>query len=85
MAQTKRNKKGFWLIECTEEEICNIGGGGICDNCGQPSDKGVYVAVLNRWLCPKCFDEWYNTAIRYEEDSNIEFRNYQYYATLLGI
>lgn len=85
MAKARRSEKGFWLIDCTGEEICKIGGFGICDTCGKPSINGIYVAVLNRWLCPKCFEEWHKIAICYPEDSDVEFRNFQYYATLLGI
>ena len=41
-----------------------------------------YVAVINRWLCPDCFYEWYILAERYKEDIPIELKNYERFKSL---
>ncbi len=76
----------FLIIECTARELyVACGGPGICDNCATPSGNGYYIAVLNRWLCPKCYEEWKSTAHYYPEDADIERKNFDFYASLLGI
>lgn len=54
-----------------------------CDECLSTPLYGYYVAVLNRWLCPKCFNHWLKNATRYQEDAWVEERNYQFYKALL--
>lgn len=76
----------FLIIECTAHEIyITIGGYGICDNCSEPSAKGYYVAVLNRWLCPDCFERWKEYAHWYQEDADVENKNFGFYAPRLGV
>lgn len=65
------------LEMATEQESC------CCDECLATLEYGYYVAVLNRWLCPKCFNHWLKSATRYPEDTWVEERNYQFYKTLL--
>lgn len=78
--------KKFLIIECTARELyVACGGPGICDMCGNPSAIGYYIAVMNRWYCPKCFSEWKQRAQYYPEDANVEKRNYEHYASLFGI
>ena len=49
--------KKFLIIECTAREMyVACGSPGICDFCGEPSAGGYYIAVLNHWYCPKCFE-----------------------------
>lgn len=76
MAQKIENKKGFKVLKMGLDEINNIGGLTICDFCGTPSLEGYYVAVLNQWLCQKCYNEWYLRAKHYPEDIAIENKNY---------
>jgi len=60
MAKIKENEKGFKVIEVTANEMITIGCGNICDHCGEPHfGTGYYIAVLNRWFCSTCYDEWY--------------------------
>ena len=40
----------------------------IRDRCNGTSNTGYYVAVLNCWFCPKCYNEWYGCATHYPED-----------------
>lgn len=80
----------FLLIECTAGELMNAVGSDlcICDWCGKPflpSDKGVYIAVLNHWYCWNCFLDWYASAKWYPEDAGYERRNFEFYAPRFGI
>ena len=57
---------GHWCIESTL---------GICDKCGEYQDHihyCYYVAVLNWFMCPKCFNEWLKRAKKYREDEAFE-------------
>ena len=84
MAKCVISPKGFKTIVCTREEMVAIGSYGICDNCCSKPRKGVYVAVLNRWFCIGCYEEWHGRARRYPEDARIEEKNYSFYKGLLG-
>lgn len=76
----------FLVIECTAREMyVACGSPGICDNCCSTPSKGYYVAVLNRWLCQECYDQWCETAHWYREDAGTERKNFEYYAPKLGL
>ena len=75
----------FKIIECSASEVLKWGGMAICDTCNQHSKKGYYVAVLNRWLCPECFEEWKGCAKYYPEDEPIERKNFNIYGHILGL
>lgn len=81
------NNKGFLVLEVSRERMLErlkkYGCLGICDFCAVIPERGYYVAVLNRWLCKECFDEWYSDAERYQEDIPIEERNFERYKSLL--
>lgn len=83
MAQIVDNKKNFKVIQCNLQEVLKFGGMGICDTCGSPSFDGYYVAVLNRWLCSKCYHEWLERATNYPEDKQIEEKNFNFYKNIL--
>lgn len=76
MAEIVKNKKGFKVLKMDLVEINQIGGFGICDFCNSASTTGYYIAVLNQWYCPKCYQEWYNRATYYQEDAAVENRNF---------
>ncbi len=84
MAHKHENEKGFLVIR-TEllEEALRLGGIAICDSCNKSNYTGYYIAVLNRWYCDKCYEEWYAGAKRYTEDIPIETRNYNHYSKIL--
>lgn len=90
MAKIIENEKGFKVIEISAEEMVKIGCGNICDHCGQPHfGTGYYVAVLNRWFCPSCYNEWYEDAYNYANDEynpdwRIERKNFKQCIELLG-
>lgn len=76
----------FLIIECAASEMyLACGSPGICDYCTASPGRGYYIAVLNRWFCPKCFEEWKEGAHWYLEDADIERRNFEFYAPRLGI
>ena len=90
MAKIIENAKGFKVIEITGREMMKIGCGYMCDHCGQPHyGKGYYVAVMNHWLCPTCYENWYIFAINYATKRNaegrVETKNFERYKTLLGL
>lgn len=93
MAKIIENEKGFRVIEITAEEMRrihpemqNVDWFPVCDSCGRNGlKKGYYVAVLNQWFCPKCYEEWYSGAARYPEDARIEERNFNTYKNRLGL
>lgn len=80
----------FLVIECTAGELMNAVGTDLCmcDWCNKgclPSDKGYYIAVLNQWYCEKCYTEWAESAVWYPEDADVQHKNFEFYAPLLGI
>lgn len=90
MAKIYTNEKGFKVIEVTARELLKIGCGDICDGCGeQQLDNGYYVAVLNQWFCPTCFENWYEDAYNYAQkgnaDARVENKNFEYYKYMLGL
>lgn len=66
------------LEDATMQDKC------CCDDCLAAPEYGYYVAVLNRWLCPMCFNHWLKYAVRYKEDMLVEEKNYQFYKKLLN-
>lgn len=76
MAKIKKNKKNFLIIEMSMFEALGIwsefDGVGMCDTCNDIPEKGFYVAVLNRYICPHCFAEWVKKAKNYKDDRSFE-------------
>lgn len=58
----------------------------VCDSCVAPINKGsyIYVPVLNRVLCQRCFDDWQKNGAWYEEDKNYQNKHAIYVANKLG-
>lgn len=88
MAKILETDKGLKVIECSSAEIGKVNGlgFGVCDFCNDaplPSQGGYYIAVLNSWYCPKCYEDWYKRAKYYPEDADIENRNFEFYRDLL--
>lgn len=74
----KENDKGFKVIEMSMVEVNELlGGYGICDFCNKASFTGYYIAVLNSWYCPECYEDFLKKAKRYDEDIPIEERNFE--------
>lgn len=89
MAKIIENKKGFKIIRIDRSELikrlAGYGCVGICDSCSLPSVTGYYIAVLNQWFCKKCLYEWYDNAVNYPEDRNIEEKNFEFYKKLFEL
>lgn len=76
----------FKVIKASAEEMFDaVGSPGICDYCDERPEHGYYIAVLNKWFCPKCWKEFKKRAVWYPEDAQIEERNFKHYAFCLGI
>ena len=75
----------FKVLEVSLTEITQIGGLGICDYCAKPSFNGFLIPVLNRWFCPKCYEEWKSRAVYYPEDKEYEDRKFNQYCKALGL
>ena len=76
----------FLVIEATRNEMSiACGSPGICDYCGTPSVNGYYIAVLNKWYCPKCYEDFKKLAVWRHHDHVIEDRNFKCYGQLLGV
>ena len=76
--KVKENDKGFKIIEMSMVEVNELfGGDGICDFCNKASLTGYYIAVLNSWYCPECYEDWLKEAKRYDEDIPFEERNFE--------
>ena len=71
------NPKNFFVIACTRSEMAKyLDSPGICDFCNggghNGHDMGYLVAVLSQWICPECYNRWYENAVRYDEDIPVE-------------
>ena len=84
--ETVENEKGFRVLKIDRTELLSktarFGAIGVCDRCGHAPHTGYYVAVLNYWLCPDCFRNWYQDAEHYEEDLAYEEKKYRSYRKL---
>jgi hypothetical protein len=86
MAKTVENKNGFLVLEVSREECQRcFHSGGICDYCNGTDKSGYYIAVLNRWYCPECYNGWIQRAVRYMEDIRIEEKNFRWACKVLNV
>lgn len=86
MAKKVDNPKDFLVIEVSTVELfAKAGGYGICDSCNATAENGYYVAVLNRWYCPACYESWVKRAKLYKEDVKFEKENFERYAKIFGL
>ena len=76
----------FKVIKASAKEMFEaVGSPGICDYCSERPEHGYYIAVLNKWFCPKCCKEFKKRAVWNQEDAMIEDMNFTYYGLALGI
>ena len=84
MARIVTNNKGFRVIEiCDFEMVSALSSLTLCDSCINSVENGFYIAAMNVWYCEGCYQEWLRSAIRYDEDKNIEERNFKRMITVL--
>lgn len=69
----------FLILKVSRDAVLYWGGTGECDHCLARPEEGYYIAVLNEWLCEKCFNKWKTYAVYYEDDAPIERRNFDFY------
>lgn len=76
----------FKVIKASAKEMFEaVGSSGTCDYCSERPEHGYYIAVLNKWFCPKCWKEFKKRAVWNPEDAIIEDRNFTYYGLAIGI
>ena len=85
MATIVENKKGFRVIKTSNTECIEWGGAAVCDHCNGTASFGYLVSVLNHWICPECFKDWYNRAKRYTDDIPYEEKKFEYFSIVLDI
>lgn len=89
MARIVENEKGFKVIEVPRIEIVSklakYGSVGICDSCNTSPTNGNYIAALNRWYCPECYNEWLTRATRYQEDIPYEMSHFELYRKVFNV
>lgn len=77
MAKKIENEKGFKVLEVPRSELRDATGGpGVCDHCLATPKVGYYIAVLNHWVCPSCYERWSKDATFYREDVGVENKHY---------
>ena len=86
MAEIVKNDKNFKVVKMSREEVNTVFGTiGICDRCNKKVKVGYYIAVLNMWMCTKCYKSWLKTARYYEEDRYCEERCFKSVLLSLGM
>ena len=74
-----RTKKGYvyyYMFAIDTIEI--FGGCGICDDCGKFANMGIYVPVLNHYMCVNCYKSFVKSCKYYSEDKWFEDLNIKY-------
>lgn len=89
MAKIITTKRGFKVIELSRAELMarlgEYGSKGICDFCGEPTENGFYIAVINQWFCPKCYEDFLSRTPYYKEDAAVEERNFNFFKQLFDL
>jgi len=78
-------KNGLIAYETSAVETMNLGGIGVCDDCGKGAIRGYLVPVLNHYQCPDCFKDWSARAKYYPEDAPFEKRTAEYYESRIPL
>lgn len=76
----------FKVIKLTLSDLREVAGDyamGMCERCNKASFEGYYIAVLNRYYCPKCFNNWLRRATYYPEDKPFEDEFFNFWKTQL--
>ena len=74
-----RTTKGYVYYYMRAIDTLEIFGGcGICDDCGKFTILGIYVPVLNHYLCLDCYKSFMKTCKYYLEDKWFEDLNIKY-------
>lgn len=76
---------GHIAYKVSRQEVMLLGGCGICDDCNTSAETGYLVPFLNRWLCPKCYEDFNRRATFYPEDLWAEECNSKYYESVIPV
>ena len=76
---------GYVAYEATAEETALLGGAGICDDCGEFSESGYLVPVLDHYMCPACFHDWERRGTYYPEDIPVEQSTAAYFESRISL
>lgn len=80
------NEKGFKVIAIDRLTLIEkLSSFGLCDSCNSTPQIGYWVAVLNCWLCPECYKDWYDNATNYPEDHEVENMHFKLMKQILGL
>lgn len=78
-------ENGLIVYKTSAVETMNLGGLGICDDCGKGALHGYLVPVLNHYQCPECFKAWSTRAKYYPEDAQFEKSTAEYYESKIPL
>ncbi|MBQ2397625.1 MAG: hypothetical protein II304_11430 [Bacteroidales bacterium] len=79
MAKQLQNNKGFLVIQMPWREYVAITDSfGQCFCCGDYDSDMIfyYVATVDSFFCPKCYELWYSSAVNYKVDRPKEQYNF---------
>ncbi len=89
MAQVVENKAGFKVIGVSRRELVeklgHIGAIGICDFCASSPEQGYYVAVLDQWYCPKCYNRFIRENQPNTDDKRFEGNRFNWFRKVFGL
>lgn len=89
MAKIVEDAGGFKVLEISRKELIeklgHLGALGLCDYCMKPSDTGYYIAVLDQWLCPKCYHEFIERNVPIPEDCRYETLMFNTYCRAFNV
>jgi len=89
MAKVVENKAGFKVIEVSRKELVeklgHMGAVGICDYCARSPKNGYYIAVLDHWYCPECYNRFIRENQPVLADKWFEDNRFNWFRNLFGL
>lgn len=89
VAKIISEKDGFKTIRVSREELLEklgpLGSKGLCDYCISTPKSGYYVAVLDQWLCPKCYEEFVMSNVPDPRDFWFEDERFAWFKKHIGL
>lgn len=89
MAEIAENASGFKVLKISRAEIVEKlgpkGAIGVCDYCMKSPTMGYYVAVLDQWLCPECYQDFIAKNTPFPEDSHVESIMFNTYCRIFEV
>lgn len=89
MAKIIEDAGGFKVLEVSRKEliekIAHLGALGLCDYCMKSPSTGYYIAVLDQWLCPECYQDFLSRNVPCPEDSHYETMMFNAYCRAFNV